>query len=88
MTKEQFLSGTPFYIGGKSYKGACTYYFNEEYISKQTRSSIDEKVICDDHEVNISKVGRVGFEGYTFVMKKRVVVKYRFSDLVEFKEEA
>ena len=88
MTKEQFISGTPFYIGGKTYKGANTYCFKGEHITSQIRSSIDERVICDDHEVNVRKVGRVGFEGYTFVMKKRVVVKYRFSDLVEFVEEA
>jgi hypothetical protein len=88
MTKEQFLSGTPFYIGEKSYKGDSTFYYGEGVISKQVRSSIDEKVILDDYHCNISKVGRVGFEGFAFIMKKKVVVKYKFEDLVEFKEEA
>ena len=89
MTKEQFLNGTKFYIGGKKYKGDSTYCFNEAgSISRQSRSSIDERIVLDDYECNVTKTGRVGFEGFTFVMGKRVVVKARFSDLVEFKEEA
>ena len=90
MTKEQFLNGTQFYIGGQSYKGACTYSLNHnaECITKQSRSSIDERVVIDDYECNVSKIGRTGFIGFTFVMKKKVVVRYKFSDLVEFKQEA
>ena len=89
MTKEQFLSGAPFYIKRKAYKGDSTYYFNGAgSISRQSRSSIDERVVLDDYECNIFKMGRVGFEGFTFVMGKKVVVKVRFLDLVEFKEEA
>ena len=90
MTREQFLNGTEFYIGRKSYKGAETYNYNlkDNYMSKQIRSSIDDRVVLDDYVCNVSKVGRVGFTAITFVMKKKVVVKYRFEDLVEFKEEA
>jgi hypothetical protein len=89
MTKEQFLSGAHFYIGGKKYNGDSTYNFNGAgSISRQSRSSIDERVVMDDYECNIFKMGRVGFEGFTYVMGKKVMVKVRFSDLVEFKEEA
>ena len=89
MTKEQFLNGTKFYIGGKNYKGASTYYFNGlGSISRQSRSSVDDRVVLDDYECNVDKVGRVGFTGFTFVMGKKVVVKFKFEDLVEFKEEA
>ena len=89
MTKEQFLSGAPFYIKGKNYKGDSTYNFNGlGSISRQSRSSVDERVVLDDYECNVDKVGRVGFTGFTFVMGKKVLVKVRFSDLVEFKEEA
>ena len=89
MTKEQFLSGAPFYIKRKAYKGDSTYYFNGAgSISRQSRSSVDERVVLDDYECNIFKMGRVGFEGFTFVMGKKVTVKVRFLDLVEFKEEA
>ena len=89
MTKEQFLNGTPFYIGAKSYNGACTYSFSKSIgcMLKQTRSSIDERVMLEDYECNIGKVGRLGFTGFTHVMKKKVVVKYKFSDLVEFKTQ-
>ena len=84
-----FLSGAKFYVGGKKYKGDSTFNFNGAgSISRQSRSSIDEKVVMDDYECNIFKMGRVGFEGFTFVMGKKVLVKVRFSDLVEFKEEA
>ena len=89
MTKEQFLNGTQFYVGSKKYKGDSTYCFNEAgSISRQSRSSVDDRVVIDDYECNVTKIGRVGFEGFTFVMGKKVVVKIRFEDLVEFKEEA
>ena len=88
MTKEQFLSGAKFYIGGKKYKGDSTYNFNDAgSISRQSRSSIDERVVIDDYECNVFKMGRVGFEGFTFVMGKKVVVKYRFADLVPFEDQ-
>ena len=87
MTKEQFLSATPFYVGGKKYKGDCTYTFNESHISKQSRSSIDDRVILDDYECNVIKVGRTQFTGFTYVLGKKVVVKLKFADLVEFKSE-
>ena len=89
MTKEQFLNGTKFYIGGKKYKGDSTYCFNEAgSISRQSRSSVDDRVVIDDYECNIIKIGRVGFTGFTYVMGNKVDVKIRFEDLVEFKEEA
>ena len=88
MTKEQFLSGKQFYIGRKSYKGAETYNYNQKdnYLSKQIRSSIDERVVLEDYVCNVTKIGRVGFLAVTFVMKKKVVIKYKFTDLVEFEE--
>jgi hypothetical protein len=88
MTKEQFLSGAKFYINGKKYKGDSTYNFNGAgSISRQSRSSVDERVVIDDYECNIFKLGRVGFEGFTFVMGKKVVVKVRFKDLVPFEDQ-
>lgn len=89
MTKQQFISGTPFYIGRKAYKGACTYSYIKSIgcILKQNRSSIDERVIIEDYECNIGKIGRLGFTGFTHVMKKKVVVKYKFADLVPFEDQ-
>ena len=87
MTKEQFISGTPFYIKRKCYKGDSTFYFSDKSISRQIRSSIDEKVIIDTHECNIVKLGIVGFSGFTYVMGKKINVKCRFEDLVEFKQQ-
>jgi hypothetical protein len=90
MTKEQFLNGTIFRVGFLSYKGACTYSYDQDAgcILKQSRSSIDEKVVLTDYECNVPKFTKTGFEGFTFVMKRKVVVKYKFEDLVEFKEGA
>jgi hypothetical protein len=84
MTKEQFLAGTPFYIGKKSYNGDSTFTYDGGSICKQSRSSIDEKVIIDDYHCNVSKIGRVGFEGFTFILGKRIQVKLKFTDLVPF----
>jgi hypothetical protein len=87
MTREQFLSGVSFKVKGVTYKGAETYYY-DDCIMKQSRSSIDEEVIYKGHHANVLKIGRVGFTAFAFVMKKKVVVSYRFEDLVEFIREA
>ena len=87
MTREQFLKGTSFRVKGVTYKGAETYYY-DDCIMKESRSSLDERVVFKGHHCNVIKVGRVGFTAFAFVMKKKVVVKYRFEDLVEYKEEA
>ena len=88
MTKKQFLSGTQFYVNAKRYNGDSTYSYNEKdnYILRQSRSSLDEKVVVNDHECNITKVGRLGFEGFSFCMKKKVTVKYKFEDLIVFED--
>lgn len=87
MTREQFLSGAQFYIGAKKYKGDSTYNYDGGHISRQVRSSIDGRVVLNDYECNVVKTGRVGFTAFTYVMGKKVVVKARFGDLVEFKQE-
>jgi len=88
MTKQQFLSGVQFYVGGKSYNGASTYSYNEsaECIMRQSRSSIDERVVMDEYECNVPKITKTGFTGFTYVMKKKVVVRYKFEDLVIFEQ--
>jgi hypothetical protein len=88
MTREQFLDGTMFTIGPKKYKGESTYSFHPGHIARQSRSSQDGRVVLNDYECNVDRVGRVSFSGFTYVMGKKVVVRYRFEDLVEFKEEA
>jgi hypothetical protein len=88
MTKQEFLSGMCFTIGAPTYKGARTYLSSDEgIIMKQSRSSIDQRVILDDYECNIIKVGRTkSFTGFTYVLNKRVNVKYKFEDLIPYKE--
>ena len=90
MTREQFLNGTIFSVGFSRYKGASTYSYNESAgcIMRQSRSSLDERIVMSEYECNVDRVGRVSFTGFTYVMKKKVVVTYRFESLVEFKEEA
>lgn len=88
MTREQFLSGVHFTIGQLKYKGDSTFNYDSKSISRQTRSSIDNRIVLDSYECNVEKIGRTGFTGFTYVMGKKVNVKYRFEDLVEFKEEA
>jgi hypothetical protein len=87
MTKEQFLNGVSFKVKGTTYKGAQTFFYNE-CIMKESRSSVDDEVLFRSHHCNVLKVGRVGFTGFTYVMNKKVVVNYRFEDLVIFEEEA
>jgi radical SAM protein with 4Fe4S-binding SPASM domain len=67
MTKEQFLSGVHFTIG-TTRRGDSTYCYEGSakagHICRQIRSAIDQKIILDDYECNISKIGRVGFVGF------------------------
>lgn len=87
MTKEQFLSGVSFKVVGKSdYKGASTFKYDGECILQETRSSIDEKIMYNAYHLNIKKIGRLGFEGFVFVMNKKVNIKHKFEELVEFEE--
>ncbi len=89
MTREQFISGVTFKVQGPTYKGASTYCYNENAagcIMRQSRSSIDERIVLNDYECNVLKVGRVWFVGFTYVIGTRVVVRYKFEDLVEFEE--
>ena len=89
MTQEQFLSGTPFrVIANINYKGAVTYKYDGECLMKQSRSSKDERMLFEDYHLNVSKVGKTGFEGFTYVMEKMVKVKYKYTELQEFIEEA
>lgn len=86
MTKEQFLNGTSFTVGAPMYKGAETFKYDGGNIIRESRSSQDEKVLFVSHECNIIKVGKIGFTGFSFVVNKRVNIKYRFEDLVVFEE--
>ena len=89
MTQEQFLSGTPFrVITGIIYKGAVTFKYDGKCLMQQSRSSKDERLLFEDYHLNVSKVGNKGFEGFTYVMEKLVKVKYKYTELQEFIEEA
>ena len=87
MTKEQFTSATPFYIGRKKYNGDSTYYFDNNSIIRQVRSSEDDRVILESYECNVVKIGRTQFTVFTYVMGKHVQVKLKFADLHEFKTQ-
>lgn len=88
MTKEQFLNGTSFkVISNVDYKGASTFKYDGECLMKETRSSIDDQTIYSAYHLNIKKIGRIGFEGFTYVMNKRVNIKYKFTDLISFQPE-
>jgi len=88
MTREQFLNGTIFTVGFLSYKGASTYSYNENAgcIMRQTRSSLDERIVMSEYECNVPKITKTSFTGFTYVIKKKVVVRYKFEDLVVFEE--
>ena len=86
MTKQEFISGMYFTIGAPTYKGASTFKFDDGCISKQSRSSIDNRIVLDSYECNILKIGSKSFSGFTYVMDKRVNVKYRFEDLTPYTE--
>jgi hypothetical protein len=87
MTAEQFLNGTSFTVGAPMYRGAETFKYDGSCIIRESRSSKDQKALFFSHECNIIKIGKVGFTGFSFVVNKRVNIKYRFEDLVVFEEQ-
>jgi len=90
MTQAQFLNGTSFRVvdGFSNYKGGSTFRYSEGGIVEENRSSIDEKVLVTTYLCNVTKIGSKGFEGFTFILSKKVKVKYKFEDLAEFIQEA
>ncbi len=84
MTRDQFITGESFRIQGPTYKGANTYVYDKECILKETRSSIDESLMYTDYHCNIVSIGRTRFTCFTYVMNKKVLVSYKFSDLIAF----
>jgi hypothetical protein len=88
MTREQFENGASFRLVGRTYKGDWTYRYEGGSIVRESRSSIDERVLTYSHHNNVTKVGRVAVEGFSYIFNKKVRVKVRFEDMVEFKEEA
>ncbi len=87
MTREQFLNGTSFTVGAPMYKGAETFKYDGNCIVRESRSSQTTAILFTGHECNIIKIGKVGFTGFSFVVNKKVNIKYRFEDLVEFKTQ-
>lgn len=91
MTKQEFLSEMCFTIGVPTYKGASTYSYQgttNGLIMRQSRSSIDNRVFLDEYECNVPKIGSKSFTAFTYVMNKRVTVKYKFENLIPYKEVA
>ena len=82
MTREQFVNGTSFRLPNKVLRGDNTYSFRDNMIIQEVRTK-KGRVLFTQHEANVDKIGRVGFEAYNYVMDKRVVVKFRFEDLEE-----
>jgi len=87
MTKEDFLSGKVFKIKGPTYRGDATFYYSSGSLSKQIRSSIDERVIVDDYACNVRDVTKNTFSIFVFVLNKKVTNRYKYTDLVEFSQD-
>ena len=81
MTREDFLSGVEFEMGSSTFKLEQ----DQRSITKVYRSIDRSRVVMEDHHMNIEKMGRVGFEAYTYMLNEKVVRKVRFEDLEVFK---
>ena len=87
MTKDQFISGQSFKVStGVNYKGSHTFKFDGDCILQQSRSSIDDSILFTSYHLNVSKITKVGFTGFVYVMSKLVKVSYKFEDLEVFEE--
>ena len=82
MKKEDFIAGVEFEMDfGTFFKLEQ----DQRSISKVYRTGDRSRVIMEDHHMNVEKIGKVGFEAYTYLLGKKIVRKVRFEDLIEFK---
>lgn len=81
MTREQFITGAEFEIKGSYFR------LDKERrsITKVFRSTDRTRIVMEDYHMNVERIGRVGFEAYTYIMGRKVERKIRFEELVEFK---
>jgi hypothetical protein len=79
MTREDFMAGVEFEMNGNFFKR------EDSTITKVYRSNDRSRTVMEDYHMNIEKMGRVGFECYTFLLGKRIVRKVSFKDLEPFK---
>jgi len=88
MTKQEFLSGKVFKFAKNT--GSNTFQYispiegmtSEGSIQRNILSSDGEKVILTDYEVNVSKIGSKTITVYTYVLDKKVQLKYRYDELI------
>ena len=87
MTKQEFLSGKVFKFakntGGNTFQyGESTLVGGDGYIQRNILSSDGERVILTDYEANVSKIGSKTFTVCTYILDKRIQLKYRFDELI------
>ena len=82
MTREDFIAGVEFEMDfGTFFKLEQ----DQRSISKVYRSTDRSRVVMEDHHMNVEKIGRVGFECYTYLLGRKVERKIRFESLKVFK---
>ena len=88
MTKQEFLSGKVFKISNSVFSSTYQFISNDSNESGDTKGFIQknimsgDKVVLTDHEGNVDKIGTKTFEMYTFIMDKKVKLKYRYDELI------
>ena len=84
MTKEQFLNGISFYLPDEMLRDEdTTYKYQEGMILKETRNTKGD-VILRRYEANAENIKTKFTEAYIYVLNKRVAVKLKFEDLIEY----
>lgn len=83
MTKEQFLNGTSFYLPNEILRDEdTTYKYQEEMILKESRKG--DVILRRYYEANVENIKNKFAEAYTYVLGKKVTVKLKFEDLIEY----
>lgn len=87
MTKQEFLSGKTFTFSLHNGRNTFQYVspfggIGEGSIQRNIISLDEEKVILTDYEANVSKLGSKTFTVYTYVLDKKVQLKYRYDELI------
>ena len=88
MTKQEFLNGERFSLEAIVYGTSRTDYNfitrgGLNAIDRNYISSLTGEIILTDSEVNISEITKTGFKGFTFIMGKKVEVKFQFKNLLK-----
>jgi len=81
MTRQDFIAGKEFKVDSRTFFQLSQ---DQRTIEMIYRTSNLDKIVMIDYHMNITKIGRLGFETYTYLLGKKIARKIKFAELELF----